>query len=290
VIAHEVPTLPVYLIHWDAPDWITSAVASVRASKNVSPIVSIVNNGGSLPAELDVDVVEMGSNAGYAAAANYALRLFSRTTEAHCVVGAHDLHVQPNTFRKLLIAAAEHPEFGVLGPHLREHGSPIARWDDVTERDWVSGTCLLIRRSCLEEVGGFDERFGSYVEDVDFCERARSSGWRVGTVDGALAKGLGSRDPHRAEMFTHANHALLDAKNHRWALVGRRLGGLARLCVTDRARSRFWASTLLLAFQRLALLRRSASFTAPVNTVGKCSGRPAFHARLTSREAPRSRS
>jgi GT2 family glycosyltransferase len=198
----------------------------------------------------------MGRNAGYAAAANYALCLFSRTTEALCVVGAHDLHVQPDTFRKLLTAAAAHPEFGVLGPHLREHGSPIACWDDVTERDWVSGTCLLIRRSCLEEIGGFDERFGSYVEDVDFCLRARSHGWRVGTVNGAVANGLGSRDPRRAEMLMYANHALLDAKYHRWGLVAKRLAGLSRRCVTDPRNCRFWALTLLVALQRLALLWR----------------------------------
>jgi GT2 family glycosyltransferase len=256
VSAHEGPTLPVYLIHWHAPEWIASAIDSVRASDDVSTVVSVINNGGSVPVELGVDVVEMGSNAGYAAAANCALRLFSRTKGTLCVVGAHDLHVQPSTFRKLLQAAAAHPEFGVIGPDLREHGLPIGRWGDVTERDWVSGTCLLIRRSCLEEIGGFDERFGSYVEDVDFCERARSHGWRVGTVSGAVAKGLGSRDPRRAEMLTHANHALLDAKYRRWAPLAKRLAGLTRRCVTDPRNCRFWASTLFLALRRLALLSR----------------------------------
>jgi N-acetylglucosaminyl-diphospho-decaprenol L-rhamnosyltransferase len=275
VSAHEGPTLPVYLIHWHAPDWIASAIDSVRASDEVSTVVSVINNGGSVPVEVGVDVVEMGGNAGYAAAANCALRLFSRTKSALCVIGAHDLHVQPDTFRKLLQAAAAHPEFGVLGPDLREHGSPLGRWQDVTERDWVSGTCLLIRRSCLQEIGGFDERFGSYTEDVDLCERARSHGWRVGTVNGAVANGLGSRDPRRAEMLMHANHALLDAKYHRWGLVAKRLAGLARLCVTDPRNSRFWALTLLLALRRLALLSKPPRAVSDISADRSAGGAPA---------------
>jgi GT2 family glycosyltransferase len=257
VSSEAAPTLPVYLIHWHAPDWICSAVASVRNSEGITPVVTVINNGGSVPERAGTRVVEMGRNAGYASAANCALRLFATTESAFCVVGAHDLHVEPDTLAKLLRAAIAHEELGIVGPMLREHGSALRSWEGVTERDWVSGTCLLIRRSFIEQVGGFDERFGSYTEDVDLCERARNSGWRVGTVDGAIAMGLGSRDPRRAEMLMHANHALLDAKYRRWSLVARRLFGLARLCVTDRGRSRFWASTLLLAVRRLTLLTRS---------------------------------
>ena len=49
------------------------------------------------------------------------------------------------------------------------------------ERDvpWVTGACLLIARACWEDLSGFDERFFMYCEDVDFCQRAGSRGWRV---------------------------------------------------------------------------------------------------------------
>ncbi|GIW78623.1 MAG: hypothetical protein KatS3mg105_0430 [Gemmatales bacterium] len=44
---------------------------------------------------------------------------------------------------------------------------------------WATGCCALIRRKCLDEVGGFDERFFLYYEDVDFCLRASQAGWNV---------------------------------------------------------------------------------------------------------------
>jgi GT2 family glycosyltransferase len=44
---------------------------------------------------------------------------------------------------------------------------------------WVTGCCLLLRRACLQDLGGLDERFFLYYEDVDLCRRARARGWSV---------------------------------------------------------------------------------------------------------------
>jgi N-acetylglucosaminyl-diphospho-decaprenol L-rhamnosyltransferase len=45
--------------------------------------------------------------------------------------------------------------------------------------DWVTGGCLLVRRDCFRQLGGLDESFFLYYEDVDFCRRAAEAGWRV---------------------------------------------------------------------------------------------------------------
>jgi len=55
------------------------------------------------------------------------------------------------------------------------------------EVDWLSGACMLARRSALESIGGFDERFFLYWEDADLCRRLRAKGLHVRYVTGATA-------------------------------------------------------------------------------------------------------
>jgi N-acetylglucosaminyl-diphospho-decaprenol L-rhamnosyltransferase len=54
-------------------------------------------------------------------------------------------------------------------------------WDRSTERevDWVSFSAMLVRRSAFDEVGGFDEGFWLYGEELDLCTRLRDAGWKV---------------------------------------------------------------------------------------------------------------
>ena len=53
--------------------------------------------------------------------------------------------------------------------------------------DWLSGACMLVRRSAFDEVSGFDERYFLYWEDADLCRRLRGAGYHVRYVPGATA-------------------------------------------------------------------------------------------------------
>ena len=55
------------------------------------------------------------------------------------------------------------------------------------EVDWVSGACMLARRSALERVKGFDERYFLYWEDADLCRRLRGQGYQIRYVPAATA-------------------------------------------------------------------------------------------------------
>jgi N-acetylglucosaminyl-diphospho-decaprenol L-rhamnosyltransferase len=71
--------------------------------------------------------------------------------------------------------------------------------------DWVEGSCLILRRAALDEVGLLDERFFMYSEDEDLCLRLRLAGWSVCYSEAGTAVHLGgaSTAQNRIEMLRH---------------------------------------------------------------------------------------
>src|SRR5205085_1652496 len=57
--------------------------------------------------------------------------------------------------------------------------------------DWVQGTCLALAEDCLADIGGFDEGFYMYAEEMDLCWRARAHGWRVRYISDAVVEHVG---------------------------------------------------------------------------------------------------
>ena len=47
------------------------------------------------------------------------------------------------------------------------------------ETEAVSGSCMMVRRQVIEQIGYQDENFFAYQEDTDYCRRARLAGWKV---------------------------------------------------------------------------------------------------------------
>jgi GT2 family glycosyltransferase len=78
--------------------------------------------------------------------------------------------------------ATEYLGLRKLAPRSRALNSLYAGWFDhgsVVEADWLSGACLLVRRSATEQVGLFDESFFMFSEETDWCYRFHAAGWKV---------------------------------------------------------------------------------------------------------------
>jgi len=54
-----------------------------------------------------------------------------------------------------------------------------ALYDRETPCDWTSGSFMFARKAAIDDVGGMDERFFFYCEEIDFCLRIRQAGWQV---------------------------------------------------------------------------------------------------------------
>jgi len=82
----------------------------------------------------------------------------------------------------------------------------------------VSGSCMMISRQLLDQIGYLDEQFFAYQEDADYCLRARAAGWQVYYVPGAQIKhygGLGGSlvKPWRSIIEWHKAYFLLYRKH-----------------------------------------------------------------------------
>jgi N-acetylglucosaminyl-diphospho-decaprenol L-rhamnosyltransferase len=95
----------------------------------------------------------------------------------------------------------------------------MEEWDHGNTQDVeeVIGAFFLVRREVFELLGGFDERFFVYSEEVDFCYRLRENGWRVSYLAEAQAfhKGGGSSENVKAHrLFYHLRSRILYVHKH----------------------------------------------------------------------------
>jgi N-acetylglucosaminyl-diphospho-decaprenol L-rhamnosyltransferase len=83
--------------------------------------------------------------------------------------------------------------------------------------DWVSGACMLVRRTAFDEVGGFDARYFLYWEDADLCRRLRARGYEIRYVSAAIAVhqvGQSSRTARAASIKAFHESAYLYYATH----------------------------------------------------------------------------
>jgi GT2 family glycosyltransferase len=220
------PDLSVCIVNWNTRGDLRRALTSVYSARITLQVVVVDNASRDGSAEMvresfpDVRLVEAGKNLGFARGYN---RAAAEAEGRHLLILNPDTVVHAGALERLAGFLDSHREAGAAAPRLlnsdgslqlscRRFPTPLAAffrntvlgrlvpgnrytraylmadWDhaEVREVDWVSGACVCIRREAWEEVGGFDEGFFMYAEDMDWCLRARGAGWRICYVPDAV--------------------------------------------------------------------------------------------------------
>ena len=228
-------SVDVVIVHRNRARSCLATVASFRVDGVVEVIVVVDN--GSTAGERDilrhglsseVEVIELGENAGFGPAANAGLRRWlSRPGRPHwCAVAPHDAHLEPGTLARLASVASERPELGLVSADVGDGGRPLVDhvFGPVTApplgssgfepTDYPHGTLLLARRECLAQIGLFDERYFAYCEEADLGLRARAAGWDVGLVRGASVVNREVSNPLPVVEYLKERNTLLLMADH----------------------------------------------------------------------------
>ena len=72
--------------------------------------------------------------------------------------------------------------------------------------DWVTGACLLTRREVYEQVGGLDEGYFMYSEELDWCRRIKDAGWEVAYLPTAQVMHHVGKSSEQAITHRHINY------------------------------------------------------------------------------------
>ena len=256
--------LVIIIVNYNTREELLACLNSIHTARpTVSHSVVVVDNG-SLDGSPDavrlawpnVRLIELDKNIGYARANNRAIH---ETVSDLVLLLNSDTVVPPYTIDNLVQELDRNPEVAIVGPRLvDDEGRPelsvgsmigpfnearqklkgfalhrhlplLSRWATrvVSRRHyphWVSGACLLIRRTAANAAGLLDERFFLYGEDVDLCTAVRRLGGQVlfvPHIEVVHHRGRSSRTTpaHQREVYRRSQLAFYRKHHPMWAPV-----------------------------------------------------------------------
>jgi GT2 family glycosyltransferase len=239
------PQVAVVIPSWNSAALLPDCIASIRA-QGIEVEMMIVDNGSAdgsvafLERE-DIAHVTLPRNVGFAAAVNLGV---ARTTAASVLVLNADTVLEPGSIERLVAKLAADPGLGGVQPCLLqlEGGSrdvsaarlysagmaltadgravetgagetQSATWSRGCEVFGVCGAACLLRRELFTELGGYDESYVSFYEDVDLNVRGRIAGWRFAYEPEAVVWHVGNAFWQAGFEQPGAENARLVARN-----------------------------------------------------------------------------
>jgi GT2 family glycosyltransferase len=240
---HGPPTVSVVIPNLNGRDLLERCLERLR-EQTVTDVETILVDNGSEDDSValvkshfpETQIVALGENRGFAGGMNAGIE---RARGAHVAFLNNDAEADPRWLEELLACLKRHPRAAAATsklllagrrntidgagddltpsflPYPRGHGQPDrGQFDKEVEVFSPAGAASLWRRSALDDVGLFDERFFAYYEDVDLGFRARLKAYECWYAPRAVAY------HHRgATAGTHTEFTLFHPLKNRWFLI-----------------------------------------------------------------------
>jgi GT2 family glycosyltransferase len=218
--AAETPVVDVAIVTWNTRETTLKAIESLLAAAPAGMRVLIRDNASSdgtaeaiSAAYPQVELDAGDRNLGFAGGVNTILR---RSTAPWVLLLNPDAWPDAGAIERLLDCAGRHPRAAAVAPKLLRPddrlepsawpfpslgvtlASAVRRdrniWPHDAERrvDWAVGAAWLIRREALVAIGLLDESLFMYAEDLEWCWRARDTGWEIWFTPDAVVRHIGN--------------------------------------------------------------------------------------------------
>jgi N-acetylglucosaminyl-diphospho-decaprenol L-rhamnosyltransferase len=238
------PDISILILNWNTRDLLVKCLDSIaHTAGNLSAEIVVVDNASSDGSRAmvrerfpNVRLIENETNVGFARGNNQAMAVSSGR---YALLANSDAFVWPGAIRALVDLADSQPQAGIVGAQLvnadgsfqasytrfpslwREllilsglgrlmygrwypsHGPEEDKGPQIV--DYVEGACLLVRRKAFEEVGGLDESYFMYAEEVDWCYAMRAKGWQVWYQPAAKVTHLGGGSSYNRPLEREAD-------------------------------------------------------------------------------------
>ncbi len=211
--------ISIIIVSYNVKDLLQKCLTRVgNCVRNLDCEIFVVdNNSGDGSADMVADsfatvrLIRSAKNIGFAAGNNLAIRQASGELilllNPDSYLGDGSIEAMLGCMRKIsrcgILGVRQVDENGVFQPSARRFpgiwwkllsrsglanynsksrrlsGPDFTDCSETCEADWVVGSCFLIRRRLLDEIGLLDERYFLYFEEVDFCLQAKRAGWKV---------------------------------------------------------------------------------------------------------------
>jgi GT2 family glycosyltransferase len=252
------PVISVVIIAYRQREALAEALESVRSAAAAVPggVELIVVDNGTLAALVrerapEAQLIEPGENLGFAGGVQRAL---AAARGRWVALVNDDARVERDCLARLLAAGEADGRVGAVAAQIRFAADPLrinsagicvdslgiaserlagrfaTEATQACEVFGATGCVALYRRAMIESVGGPDERFFAYLEDVDLAWRARAGGWRAVYEPGAVAYHRGSASSGegsaRKYFLVGRNRMRLLARNATGRQLARSLPGI----------------------------------------------------------------